>query len=82
MRIKIDKKGYLWLEREGKLKYVYCPYLYPRNEKGTEFCFECCGDWCALFSDKKDYENAVITLCRKEYVCEIQNFIDERINDK
>ena len=26
MKIKIDKRGYLWIERAGKLKAQHCPF--------------------------------------------------------
>ena len=45
MKIKIDEKGCLWIERAGKFKLQGC----PRNNEGMT-----CGDWCPLFGEPDD----------------------------
>jgi len=67
MKIKIDAKGSLHLERAGELKIAICPFTY------TTECLPC-GDWCALFTNEK----AHITLCHMAYGCLIEDFTDER----
>ena len=41
MKGKIDKDGYLWLERAGKLKPQFCEHEGPQE----------CGDWCPCFQE-------------------------------
>ena len=46
MKAKIDKNGYLHLERAGKLRPQDCPFAaFPAGDRGY------CGDWCPHFGD-------------------------------
>lgn len=82
MKIKIDEYGYLWLERAGKMKQVECPEgSYGRTFPGGTATYDVhwsCGDWCALFREGGDSHIAEVFLCKAEYYCAIENFIDER----
>lgn len=50
MKIKINRMGFLFIERAGEMKAQMCPYRDMSN----------CGDWCPLFNieTKNEYENA------------------------
>ncbi|NOY58938.1 MAG: hypothetical protein GXO75_08400 [Calditrichaeota bacterium] len=81
MKAKVDKSGYLWLERVGKLKPVWCPYTY----RGPADDMLECGEWCPLFrvdSPHQDVQEGIycieIELCRARYVIDRDDFIDER----
>ena len=76
MKIKIGKKGNLWLERgAGEMKTVECPYSYsPITDDFRAFC----GDWCALFREERDSRVAEVILCKNRHYCAINNFTDER----
>ena len=52
MTIKIDKNGYLFLDRNGSLKSQMCPFASQAGQN--------CGDWCPLFHA---YENKVELYC-------------------
>lgn len=76
MKIKIDKDGYLWLERAGVMKKQYCPH-----DPDLQMC---CGDWCPLFTtghlvEKMGVPQPIeVTLCRTDYVVAPHDFTDER----
>lgn len=75
MTIKIDKAGYLYLERGEKMKLQYCPK--QDNEEGSP-----CGDWCPLFLEP-EHENipaqVVLTICEGlEFITKEEFFTDER----
>ena len=81
MKIKIDKIGNLHLERADKMKRVGCPFSAINNKNETTPC----GDWCALFhvyhvQDERGIlsSSMCIELCKKEYICDTKDFIDER----
>jgi len=91
MKIKIDKDGYLWLERAGKMKAVKCPEdHYTEKEPYRSVSFHkhwSCGDWCSLFREEiaTVYEAgglsrkaAQINLCKNDHTCFIEDFTDER----
>lgn len=81
MKIKIDKEGYLFLERGGKMKEQQCPYaniytpssfggdhdIYPYNSVDPKPC----GDWCPLFDrdlkhdDIKDFDGILDMVGKK-----------------
>jgi hypothetical protein len=67
-QMKIDKEGYLWIERFEKMKEQFCPYSDIEN----------CGDWCPLFDDSNIMPNGQgdLGLCRREY-CDVE-IKDER----
>lgn len=69
MKIKIDRDGYLWLERAGKMKQAWCPTHFRRSP---------CGDWCAKFREDSDSKVAEVFLCDTEHYCDIKDFSDER----
>jgi len=70
MKATVSKDGALSFERtEGRIVKQYCPY--------QEDSF--CGDWCPLFSIQECLPaGMIISLCRKEYAVEPQDFTDER----
>jgi hypothetical protein len=67
MKAKIDKDGFLWVERAGKMRKQICPYrpdrLYSKlqNPNGydttTMKYYEPspCGDWCPQFNEGSTY---------------------------
>lgn len=65
MKIQIDEKGRLQIERAGAMKAQWCPY-----SEGVSQAL--CGDWCPMFGEpdwKIDPENGKrydhhIRLCR------------------
>jgi hypothetical protein len=73
MKGKIDKGGWLFIERAGKLKDQFCPYLHwePSGPAG-------CGDWCPLFDILESYPdgNVFVKLCRTTLT--FAAFSDER----
>jgi hypothetical protein len=66
--MKINKGGYLWIERFGKMKEQFCLYSDIAN----------CGDWCPLFDDSNIMPNGQgdLGLCKREY-CDVE-IKDER----
>ncbi len=92
MKIKIDKNGYLWLERAGKMKAVKCPEdHYTEKEPYSSVSIHkhwSCGDWCSLFREEIStiYEVGMVTtkkavqisLCKNYHTCFIEDFTDER----
>jgi len=75
MKGKIDKNGFLYIEREnGKYKIADCPRGSQENP---------CGDWCALFEEpekiKKDpSKNAIYLPICNEKTLVFDYFSDER----
>ena len=74
MKIKIDEKGHLWIERKGKMKDQFCPYDSDMSH---------CGDWCPLFVEpsfhKADYKaNIEVALCGIIHNVLVADFEDER----
>lgn len=75
MKIKIDKLGYLNIERAGKMAAQDCPATHAR-----------CGDWCPLFGEPYRWggENGPDTVMRielcggKTLICAPADFTDER----
>lgn len=75
MKIKLDKRGWLLLERgAGVMKEVRCPW----TQVPVGFELPHCGDWCALFREERDSRVATMFLCEAEHYCDINNFTDER----
>lgn len=75
MKIKIDKNGYLCLERAGKMKQVWCPEDHYVEGWPSQWP---CGDWCSLFREEWDSRVAEVFLCKAHYHCAKEDFIDER----
>jgi len=81
MKAKIDKNGYLEIERAGKFKSQRCPF-------SSNNMFTPCGDMCPLFHESYysdeglpfgEEKNMVeITLCTSSLILEEENFVDER----
>lgn len=75
MKAKIDERGWLSLERAGKIKEVYCPWTKDPSD------FECshCGDWCALFRIAEWNEVKIaVEMCKKTLFIDKDDFTDER----
>ena len=89
MKIKIDKKGYLWIERPGGWKMQECRpgggnvLHVPRKYGPTyeEIQYGLCGDSCPLFGEptlRRDFQTNAedsLEVCQKILYGEI---IDER----
>lgn len=78
MKAKIDKDGWLWLERAGKFKKQYCLFQNENNDLGQAKC----GDWCPLFG-KIETNYDLITSEFKIEICQnrilhFDEIIDER----
>ena len=74
MKIKIDKEGFLWIERKGRMKNQVCPYDSDRSH---------CGDWCPLFVEPSfhkadDKANIEVALCGIIHNVPVADFEDER----
>jgi hypothetical protein len=54
MKAKIDKDGFLWVERAGKMRKQICPNGYDTT---TMKYYEPspCGDWCPQFNEGSTY---------------------------
>lgn len=64
MKAKIDKDGFLWIERSGKMKAQHCPENHTLSN---------CGDWCPLFdepvlTDESMGKRAILRLCSAELI--------------
>lgn len=71
MKAKIDKNGYLELERAGKFKRQYCPFTaYDDNPN-------ICGDWCPLFDIRTSSDNATVI-----YLCNQRSYYDVELTDE
>lgn len=87
MKIKIDKRGYLFLERGGAMKEQGCPFGPIYDQRGV-LRKRTCGDWCPLFGEPITTECVPaievppltsIALCEKGMVtCHPSDFTDER----
>jgi len=67
MKGKIDKDGFLWIERKGEWTKQYCPIV---ND-------DWCGQWCPLFGEPEFIDgHPRLSLCRK--VLEFVSLVDER----
>ena len=82
MKVKINSRGFLEIERAGKFKTVECPFQVQMVS---------CGDWCALFGEIIDYtmyggnscpsstwKNAELSICHRTFTSDKDKFIDER----
>ena len=71
MKIKINKEGYLEIERAGEFKVVECKgcvdfveyeyeYVYgdPIKIDKTKNIYRLCGDWCAKFGEPEIYQDS------------------------
>ena len=71
MKGKIDKGGFLYIERAGKYIKQFCPF--------SAGSYDCC-HWCALFGepwgDRQEGEEIKLELCKK--TLHFSEFIDER----
>ena len=79
MKIKINKEGYLEIERAGKFKIAECKgcvdfveyeyeYIYgiPTIKTGKTNIYRHCGDWCSKFEEPEIYQDSDTG---KEKVC-------------
>ena len=67
MKGKIDKDGFLWIERKGEWTKQFCPFV------GDGWC----GHWCPLFGEPEFIDgHPRLSLCRK--VLEFVSLVDER----
>lgn len=76
MKIKIDKNGFLHIERAGQMKGQDCPYA-SRTDYGTSSC----GDWCPHFKEPHlwaKHDNIEIKTCKASLSCATADFTDER----
>jgi len=72
IKIKIDRKGCLWVRRGNELKMQFCPFQSLEEDVY-------CGDWCPLFGEPFILFDATLKICQdKELRCQIEEFIDER----
>ena len=90
MKIKINKDGFLEIERAGKFKVVECSrcmehseylgdenYNFPLYSRANIY-YRPCGDWCSRFGEPR-YEHRnkyIIDLCDKELVVEVYKVND------
>ena len=80
MKIRINKKGWLEIERAGKFKQQLCPHGSSDEER--------CGDWCPLFGEPffetisklEDKKIVSLSLCKTIIYCDTDEFRDERNN--
>ena len=76
MKGKIDKDGFLWIERKGEWTKQFCPFVGD--------CNDWCGQWCPLFGEPEFIDghprfidgHPRLSLCRK--VLEFVSLVDER----
>ena len=74
MKIKIDKTGFLYIERGTEFISQYCPF---QEEFG-------CGQWCPMFNEpreklnKKGEKIISLEICRNTFTVKEDKFIDER----
>ena len=86
MKIRIDRDGWLEIERAGFMKLQECPY-----DVETEDCGRArCGDWCPLFGELEERHepiygdgigpvNAIeLSICKRVWRCKPDDFEDER----
>ena len=80
MRIQINSRGNLRLERAGSLLKQYCPFVQAEDgQKDDE-----CGCWCPLFSEPEEGVDGVVCLeiCHgKKLKCVRDEFEDRRGED-
>ena len=72
MKIKINKKGYLFIERAGVMKGQWCPYdTEPRG----------CGDWCPLFGEPiSEKQDSIFPY--SIYLCKKKLYFDKLTNER
>jgi len=71
MKGKIDKDGFLWIERKGEWTKQFCPFVGD--------CNDWCGQWCPLFGEpfsKINHAGAELSLCKRTLY--FDTFKDER----
>jgi hypothetical protein len=66
---KIDKNGYLALERKGVLKKVCCPFTVSSRNGATQGVY--CGDWCPFFGDPYKEGCSTVTILE---ICHGESF--------
>jgi len=67
MKGKIDKDGFLWIERKGEWTKQFCPFVSK----------VWCGHWCPLFGEPEFIDgHPRLSLCRK--VLKFVSLVDER----
>lgn len=80
MKAKLDKEGFLHVERGGEYKLMGCPLTtMPLSYNAGS---RSCGDWCPLFEEphhtqEEDCAYTVIHLCHYKHLC-FDTFTDER----
>jgi len=79
MKGAIEKNGYLWIERAGKIKKQYCPH----DVVGEDVIG--CGDWCPMFGEPEQVytmknaqrgEVVGLQICRVRF--SFHEFVDKR----
>ncbi|MGA1846872.1 hypothetical protein [Deferribacter abyssi] len=74
MIAKIDEYGKLYLERAGKLKSQFCPFVSTPENMTVE-----CGDWCPFFEEPiKVPDNKVTAIFTCKRTIYVNKLIDER----
>jgi len=68
MKIKIDERGHLWIERAGKFKLQGCPH----DNDGAK-----CGDWCPKFMEP-GADNDHLHICGGIVLMPSGEIVDER----
>ena len=78
MKAKINKNGFLEIERAGEFKPQGCPFRSTLN-------FRNCGDWCPLFEEPFSFKDKVreedmirIKFCQSTIFLDKEDFTDER----
>jgi len=73
VRAKLNKQGWLEIERAGRMKVQYCPYDRPSDIPAR------CGDWCPRFIEfgrLGSSDSVKFHLCGEEVI--FSEVIDER----
>ena len=71
MKGKIDKDGFLWIERKGEWTKQFCPFVSK----------VWCGHWCPLFGEPEMLDGKPsLSLCRK--VLKFDFFEDARWDER
>lgn len=85
MKIEINQKGDLLIERGGKMKIQACPKQQHKGDMDVAYVVAC-GDWCPLFREPRQgfYPGSEtirvvkLRICRACYMCNPENFTDRR----
>lgn len=81
MKIKLDAKGALLVERRGDLNPQYCPFA-PNREDGSAIE---CGDWCPKLREPEynfdEDKEGYLYICNGDIIT-FDECIDERTTDE